>query len=160
MIPTNTSAAPTLLPPVQIDNPSTPYYYTSRQHQHEKYQSQKATHNMGCMVCSGCKSDAESTVNIIKKVLGHNENICVLLDIANIRSKSARKSVRQRNAKNPPTSNLKKDLDYQRKTPCLAIIPNQRAKSLHINHEPEVITYTPDDQTNMTLISNTHDNED
>eukprot|EP00957_Ditylum_brightwellii_P025574 1932690-Ditylum_brightwellii.AAC.1 len=57
------------------------------------------------MGCSGCQTDAESTVNIIKQVLDHTDGTCVLLDNANIRDKSIRESVRQSNAKNIPTDN-------------------------------------------------------
>eukprot|EP00957_Ditylum_brightwellii_P040806 3089412-Ditylum_brightwellii.AAC.1 len=154
-----TSTVHTLPPPVQINKAPTPYHSTSRQNQHKAYQSLKATYNKDFMGCSDCQADAESTVNIIKKVLDQNENTCVLLDNANIRDKFARKSVRQINATNPPTGKPKKELGYQRKTPCLAVIPNPRAKSIQFKHEPEVITYTPDDQTNMAPTSNTYDNE-
>eukprot|EP00957_Ditylum_brightwellii_P033399 2530510-Ditylum_brightwellii.AAC.1 len=64
----------------------------------------------------------------------------------------------QSDAKKSPTSKSKRDLDYQRKKPCLANIPNPRVKSIQIKHEPEVILCSPDDQTNMALTSNTHDN--
>eukprot|EP00957_Ditylum_brightwellii_P075454 5734555-Ditylum_brightwellii.AAC.2 len=155
-----TSATYTLLPPVQINKASTPYDSNSKQHQHKKCQSQAATYNEDSMGCSDCQADAESTVNIIKQALDHNENTCVLLDNANIRVKSVRELVRQINTKKPATSQPKKELHYQRKTPCLAVIPNPRAKSIQIKHEPEVITYTSDDQTNMALTSNTQNNED
>eukprot|EP00957_Ditylum_brightwellii_P127635 9733629-Ditylum_brightwellii.AAC.1 len=112
------------------------------------------------MGCSGCQADNESIVNIIKQVLEHTDSTCVLLDNANIRKKSARESGRQSNAKNPPTNKPKKDLDCQRKMPCLAVIPNQTAKSIQIKHEPEVIPYSPDDQANMAPILHTHDNDD
>eukprot|EP00957_Ditylum_brightwellii_P174841 13312067-Ditylum_brightwellii.AAC.1 len=127
--------AHTLLPPVQINNASTPYNSTSRQHQHKKYQSQKAIYNKNFMDCSGCQTDAESTVNIMKQVLDPNESACILLDNINIRDKSVRESVSQSNAKNHPTSKPKKDLYYQRKSPCIAVIPNPRAKSIQIKHE-------------------------
>eukprot|EP00957_Ditylum_brightwellii_P093294 7104662-Ditylum_brightwellii.AAC.1 len=55
-----------------------------------KYQSQKGTYNKDIMGYSGCQADAESTVNIIKQVMDHNENTCILLDNANIRDKSVR----------------------------------------------------------------------
>eukprot|EP00957_Ditylum_brightwellii_P096625 7359140-Ditylum_brightwellii.AAC.1 len=76
------------------------------------------------------------------------------------RDKSVREPVRQNNANNPPASKPKRDLDFPRKTPCLAVIPHPRAKSIQTKHEPEVITYTLDDQTSMTLTSTTPDNED
>eukprot|EP00957_Ditylum_brightwellii_P017826 1342290-Ditylum_brightwellii.AAC.1 len=37
--------------------------------------------------------------------------------------------------------------------------PTSEKKKIKIIHEPEVIPYTPDDQTNMTLISDISDNE-
>eukprot|EP00957_Ditylum_brightwellii_P036926 2795717-Ditylum_brightwellii.AAC.1 len=94
------------------------------------------------MGCFGCQVDAESAVNIIKQVLNHNENTYVLLDNSNFRDKSVRELVKQSNAKNPPTGKPKKDIDYQRKSPSLAVIPNQRAKSIQIKHKPSHYIFT------------------
>eukprot|EP00957_Ditylum_brightwellii_P031029 2351614-Ditylum_brightwellii.AAC.1 len=127
MTPTSPSAVHTMLPPVQINKVTTPYISNHRQQSHEKFYPRKATHSHDFTGCSRCPVDAESTVNIIKYVLYHNEKTCILLDNTSIREKSVRESERQNSPKNPPTNKPKKELDFNRKTPCLAVI--QKTKS-------------------------------
>eukprot|EP00957_Ditylum_brightwellii_P123133 9388402-Ditylum_brightwellii.AAC.1 len=96
----------------------------------------------------------ESVKYIIDKVLHYDESTCILLNNANIRDKSSCEVVKQKIAKNPlQHGKPKRDLDYQRKSPGLAVMPSPNVKSIQINYNPQIIQYNIHDPPH--LIDNT-----
>eukprot|EP00957_Ditylum_brightwellii_P171287 13038970-Ditylum_brightwellii.AAC.1 len=96
-------------------------------------------------------SDAEGQLNIVKQVLHHDVNTCPLLNNANIRDKSIHEAVKQHNAKHPlQNSKSKRDLDYQRKSSHLAVMPSPKVKSILPNHDPQIINYNIHDLPHLT----------
>eukprot|EP00957_Ditylum_brightwellii_P120374 9184826-Ditylum_brightwellii.AAC.1 len=69
---------------------------------------------------------------------------------ANIRGASICEAVKQQNVKNPYNSKPWKELDYQRKSPHLAVIPSPIVKSILLNHDPQVIQYNICDLPQIT----------
>eukprot|EP00957_Ditylum_brightwellii_P201211 15324577-Ditylum_brightwellii.AAC.1 len=98
-----------------------------------------------------CQADAEGQLSIVKQVLNHDKCTCLLLNNANIRDKSICEAVKQNNAKNPSqNSEPKRDLDYQRKSPHLTIVPSPKVKSILLNHGPQIIQYNIHDPPHLT----------
>eukprot|EP00957_Ditylum_brightwellii_P008313 629343-Ditylum_brightwellii.AAC.1 len=56
-------------------------------------------------------------VNIIKQVITHDEDSCILLSNSNIKDKGNREAVKQHNTKHPPQDNQRKSTDIPRKSP-------------------------------------------
>eukprot|EP00957_Ditylum_brightwellii_P130892 9985077-Ditylum_brightwellii.AAC.1 len=109
--------------------------------------------------CSKCKADAESTVNLFKQLLHHDESTCMCSDNVTIRDKSVHEAAKQHNAKNPPQhSKRKEELDYKRKSPHLAVIHSPNANSVIINPNPKVIQYNIHDPPHLT--NNTEEDEE
>eukprot|EP00957_Ditylum_brightwellii_P064854 4920011-Ditylum_brightwellii.AAC.1 len=93
----------------------------------------------------------------------HDESTCLLLNNANIREKSTCEAVKQNNAMNPPQHGKpKRELDYQRKSPHLAVMPSPNANSVIINPDPQVIHYNIHDSPHLTnnMEEDEEDNED
>eukprot|EP00957_Ditylum_brightwellii_P075075 5704542-Ditylum_brightwellii.AAC.1 len=81
----------------------------------------------------------------------HDENTCLLLNNANIRDKYVHETVKQNNAKNPPQNGKpKRELDYKRKPPRLAVMPSPEVKSILLNHDPQIIHYNIYDPPHLT----------
>eukprot|EP00957_Ditylum_brightwellii_P093417 7113699-Ditylum_brightwellii.AAC.1 len=136
MIPASTTAVSTSLPHVHINRAFTPNTGHPKQHKHRQYQPKKHTYSTDFAGCLGCQADAEGQLNIVKQVLHHDVNTCPPLNNANIRDKSIHEAVQQHNAKNPHNSKPRKELDYQRKLPHLAVVPSPKMKSVLLNHDP------------------------
>eukprot|EP00957_Ditylum_brightwellii_P096862 7376650-Ditylum_brightwellii.AAC.1 len=78
----------------------------------------------------------------MKQILNHDESVCILLNNSNIRDKSVCEAVKQHNAKNPPQHGKpKRELEYERKSPHLAVIPSPNANSILINPDPQIKYY-------------------
>eukprot|EP00957_Ditylum_brightwellii_P127055 9686017-Ditylum_brightwellii.AAC.1 len=102
MFPASTTAVSTSLPSVHVNRVFTLNSGHSKQHKQRQFQPEKNTYNTGFAGCPGCQADAEGQPNILKQVLHHDENTCLLLNNANIRDKSTCEAVKQSNAKNLP----------------------------------------------------------
>eukprot|EP00957_Ditylum_brightwellii_P031405 2381103-Ditylum_brightwellii.AAC.1 len=90
----------------------------------------------------------------------HDESTCLLLNNANISDKSVCEAVKQNNVKNPPQNGKpKKELDYKRKSPCLAAMPSPKVKSILLNHDPQIINCNIHDPPHLTE-EDEEDNED
>eukprot|EP00957_Ditylum_brightwellii_P030642 2322017-Ditylum_brightwellii.AAC.2 len=130
----STTAASISLPSPYVNRAFTTNSDHSRQHTQRKFQPKKKKYNKTFTGCSKYQADSESTVNLTKQLLHHDESTCICSDNATIRGKSVHKAVRQDNAKNPPQhSKSQRELDYKRKSPHLAVIPSQNANSVLIN---------------------------
>eukprot|EP00957_Ditylum_brightwellii_P106940 8158383-Ditylum_brightwellii.AAC.1 len=112
--PASTTAASTSFPSPHVNRSFTPNSGLSRQCTQRKFEPKKKTYNKTFTGCLRCQADAESTVNIMKQLLHHDESTCICSNNATIREKSVCEAVKQDNAKNPPQhSKPKRELDYK-----------------------------------------------
>eukprot|EP00957_Ditylum_brightwellii_P059194 4492492-Ditylum_brightwellii.AAC.1 len=81
----------------------------------------------------------------------HDESTCLLLNNANIRDKPTHEAVKQNNAKKPlQHGKPKRELDYERRSPHLAVMPLPNVNSILINPDPQVIQYIINDPPHLT----------
>eukprot|EP00957_Ditylum_brightwellii_P070842 5383523-Ditylum_brightwellii.AAC.1 len=158
--PTSTTAASASLPSVHVNRAFTPSSVHSKPYKQGQFQSKKNTYNTGFAGCPGCQADAESQLNIMIQVLHHDESTRLLLNNANIRVKSICEAVKQHNAKKSSHyGQPKRELDYQRKSPHLAVMPSPKVKSILLNSDPQVIHYNIHDPPYLTE-EDEEDNDD
>ena len=127
------SVALSMLPPAQVNQFKSPYKRHSNHRQSSRQHFNKPTYKTDFAGCSGCQTDAEAQLNIIKQVITHDKDSCLLLSNSNIKDKSTREAVKQHNAKHPHQNRQRHSTDIPRKSPRLAIIPSPNANTIDIS---------------------------